>query len=319
MFSAKGTRGKTGAFGPPSYKKGGNMGKLNSDLKKANMLQLLTVLGLALIASACSRPENRENYELQIADGGSIVGGQAVEDNDPVISSTVVVYDKSTGGICTGSLVTRNLVLTAAHCTGRNARNIVIGFGKELDGQTLQFRQVIAGATHPLWAQITQAKAIDPRAPDWGDMALLRFEGDVPEGFAPTAVLAKTSSLQNGQRALLAGYGKIDTVRNEYASQLMKAVVVLSNKDFSPTEIEFEQYQGRGACQGDSGGPAFVRSNGRLVLIGVTSRVAHMSGARNCDQGSIYSSVPANIDWIKQTAVLLNQEGAPSEIAQPGI
>jgi secreted trypsin-like serine protease len=47
-------------------------------------------------------------------------------------------------------------------------------------------------------------------------------------------------------------------------------------------------------CKGDSGGPAFIKDqDGRLLLAGITSR-----GAVGCDQGGVYTLVPAFLPWI---------------------
>lgn len=47
-------------------------------------------------------------------------------------------------------------------------------------------------------------------------------------------------------------------------------------------------------CKGDSGGPVFVKGDaGQLLLAGITSR-----GAIGCDQGGVYTLVPAFRAWI---------------------
>jgi len=82
--------------------------------------------------------------------------------------------------------------------------------------------------------------------------------------------------------------------------------VKLSNAKFTETEILFNFMDGKGACHGDSGGPAFAVINGKLFVIGVTSRAPSLSGGETCLEGAVYTSVPAHIEFLRQSAQYLN-------------
>jgi V8-like Glu-specific endopeptidase len=282
-------------------------------MKKESLLAISV-----LVLTACTQQKPELSGTISETNSAEIVGGEEVLADDLIAKSTVLVYDRKVGSLCTGTLIDYNLVVTAAHCTSGDAKTLAIGFGLELDGSSLQFAPVIAGMTHSSWPKLTEAKASDPRSKDWGDIAVLRFQGPTPEGFEPARLLGNASSLKNGLTITIAGYGKLDMELDISAEKLMKTDVVLTNKAFSGTEIEFAQHEGRGACHGDSGGPAFAKNkNGKLVLIGVTSRSATPGGGATCLEGSIYTSVAAYIEFIRSAAVTLRGANPPTVIPQP--
>jgi secreted trypsin-like serine protease len=140
----------------------------------------------------------------------------------------------------------------------------------------------------------------------------------VPAGYKPAVLLSSSVTLVNGRAATLAGYGLQDMATQKEADSLMKTEVRISDAKYSETEVLFEQFQGRGACHGDSGGPALVTAKGRAIVFGVTSRSATMAGGRNCLEGSIYSSVPAKLEFIRSAANQLNApDFRPAPIPQP--
>ena len=66
-----------------------------------------------------------------------IVGGQSVQRRDPIQASTVGIFDPSadgrTGALCTGTLIGKNMAVTAAHCIQPgNAKNPLVIFGNDL-------------------------------------------------------------------------------------------------------------------------------------------------------------------------------------------
>lgn len=244
-----------------------------------------------------------------------IVAGSPVQSGDVIASSTVMILDAKSGeNFCTGTLISRNLVLTAAHCTDADPRSMKIGFAQEVPklGAQVPSRQVISGRVHPNWPKLTYETE-----KNWGDIAILRFEGSVPEGYTPARVLSQKEAVQNGRMAVLAGFGDTNKMPLTSAQRLMKADVVVSDATYSETEVMFEQFEGRGACHGDSGGPAFLPLAGRHVVFGVTSRAATEGGGLTCLEGSVYTNTAAVMDFIRQAASELNKAHVPQPIPQP--
>lgn len=276
------------------------------------------VLGAMFGLSACA-PHNEaaENYYAADVASQGIVGGEKVAADDAISKSTVGIGAVLQGVICTGTLISKNLVVTAAHCTSTvsDPRRLVITFGNDISAKTLQVRKVLGGRVPAKWAslKVDQDK-------DWNDIAVLRIDGEAPEGFAPAVLLANKAVLKDDLDVTIAGFGMTSMKPAKYSDLLLKAGVKMTNATFADTEILFEQTKdGKGACHGDSGGPAYITVKGRAVLIGVTSRSATEAGGMNCLEGSIYTSIAGHIAFLRQAAKELTAKSfVPGEkIAQP--
>jgi secreted trypsin-like serine protease len=269
------------------------------EAKKRNLLKT-AALG-ALISLAACAPKNNNETEMSSIDSSSesIIGGEAVAPGDSLVKSTVGVATKGDGLICTGTLIAKNLVVTAGHCTMDLAspQDLYIIFGNDLNSKTVQKRNVLGGRVPAKWPLLGRNQN-----KDWGDIALLRIDGEAPAGFQAAVVLANKAALKDGLDVTIAGYGLVNVATQTLPNLLQKAVIKLTQANYSDSEILFAQFQGKGACHGDSGGPAFIDMKGRKVLIGVTSRSATAKGGMNCQEGSIYTSVAAHIAFLKQAA-----------------
>lgn len=270
--------------------------------------------------SACSNPAVPELQDGLSFDSGSqgIVGGEAVLEDDAVAAHTVGIFNLRYGSIiCTGTLVSRNLVLTAGHCSSRNPGDLAIAFTNKIptsfdEVRQLKLLKVIAGETHPEWARNTFMTT-----KNWGDMSLLRFDGDLPDGYKPARLLSNLDRLQKDGDVTMAGFGWTNGPKKTEATRLNKALVKIEDPKFSEMEILFNQTNGKGACHGDSGGPAYITLNGNLVLVGVTSR-GHDDPRDTCEQFAVFTSVATQIAWLKTAAVELQKPEAVGRlIAEP--
>lgn len=181
-------------------------------------------------------------------------------------------------GICTGTLVTLDDVLTAAHCittpvqNGANAMVVYAGG---------QFYPVIGGSIHPLYDGENH------------DLAMLTISA--PTNIAPVP-LGLTKRIAVGQAVTAFGYGQSE----DPESGLRAADMVI---DWVGPGVFATSYDatGSGICQGDSGGPVTTKINGATSVVGVTS--VTIGG---CSKGS-YSGFmdmqdPDNANFILQYA-----------------
>lgn len=232
-----------------------------------------------------------------------IVGGQLVAEGDPVQSSTVALFDGE--GLCSGSLVSADLIVTAGHCVTKNWRNMRVLFG--LDVRAMLNPNSRGGAeAQVVGALVNPGFHGDSGRVDQDDIALVRFEGGLPQGYAPAALLPTGAQLQNGETVLLAGYGITEPQSaagaGGTAGVLRKVEVQILKANFGRTEVLLDQTHGTGACHGDSGGPAFAEVEGRMFLWGVTSRGYPSRAPDDCAHDSVYTNIDAQLQFLHEAA-----------------
>lgn len=295
---------------------------------KANVLVSFLA---ALTLNACSS----DNPTVKSFADTRIIGGAEVVAADPILRSIVIVHDVKHGFLCTGSILSESLILTAAHCAEHGFDGIYIRFSTDLANKDAPAAKVTAAVMHPnylikmteLDSQLqaiedtsaspaekeVEIQALLNESRNWGDLALLKFAGGLPPGYAPANILSDSSALKNGTSVTLAGFG---ITRSEAAIKasgvndpviLRKVSVAVADAHFSETEATLDQRHGKGGCHGDSGGPAYVEVNGQLMLWGVTSRGINDS-TNSCSGFSVYTDVLTLEDWIRETAITLNNQ-----------
>lgn len=271
-------------------------------------LTLSALIGL----SACTKSESLSpalsSQDLSIENSAQIIGGQPVNAEDVAVQSTVGLYDLELGQlICTGSIVSSNIIVTAAHCLEQGADSLVVIFTTKVPQTNTQLNN--APYRHVLNYKINENYL--PRsnaATDQSDIALIKIEGTIPTSHSPVPLLQSIQSLVKGMPVQLAGFGYVDGRRRIDTTVLRKVTVNLMSPQFGSSEIAFDQRAlAKGACMGDSGGPALITQNGQTFLIGVTSRGVGRD-SWFCRSVTVYTSIAAHLDWIAQTSTQLNAQ-----------
>ncbi len=291
---------------------GNSMGDLNSMIK--NFVQSGVVLVAAL--SFSNAFADFSGFQPGTIIQTDIIGGSIVQSGDPIASSTVMLFGKTTDNgqegeyICSASIIAPDTLVTAAHCVAEDPKNptdptqLVVVFAQSLpngavfgsvDPQEI-FNDPASHAIYGYEANPNWLGANDPSIdqPDAHDIAVIRFKGGLPTGFAPATVLDASIPLNPGDPAILAGYGITSSKTQQGAGTLRKVEVTVEG----PSGTTEEMIQGtarKDMCSGDSGGPAFATVNGQLQVWGVTSR-----GDAKCSQGGIYTKITAYTDFINK-------------------
>ena len=284
-------------------------------------LTALALAGLFSLAGCQARNSQGPSADGQLATG--IIGGQAVASGSEIASHTVLLIDSERGAICTASILSSRWLITAAHCVdGANVARLIIGFDMSLDHlignvSRANARLVEKAVVQPRYAD-TQAKLaalkkaandahrdLDQseldKVKDWGDLALVKIDQDLPATFTPAALLPISASLARGESVVLAGYGRTGSADDSKSGELMQADVPLGDPFWGTSEVLTDQTQGRGACHGDSGGPAYARVGGQLMLFGVTSRGMGDHTGNECVHSGVYTNINAYRAWIQAT------------------
>lgn len=225
---------------------------------------------------------------------------QAIEDRFPYHVS----LQDSGGHFCGGSLILKDVVLTAAHCLG-GSFNVMIGRHDfdDKDGEIIEAARQIA---HPQYDENTSEN----------DFALVVLERPV-ETVVPLVTLNDDNFYPTpGTQANVMGWGNMKTNGIDLPDvPMIVDVEVISNQKCYELEQGGESYEEfkydiyddmictftekKDACQGDSGGPLVISGNdaSQDVQIGVVSwgiGCAYLPG--------VYGRVSYAFDWIKDTA-----------------
>lgn len=297
-------------------------------------MKILSILVsvIAITLSACGSKYQVPVYSGKASTG--IINGQNVKESDTLSKSVVALYT-SDGYLCTGSLYSEDIIITAAHCISKKATikaifnlNIDAVLDVEHNEEALPYyRNVKRAIVSPKYDKTSDAMD------NTGDIAVLYFEGGLPAGYKP-AKLATVEMLDRGVTATVAGYGVskvfLNDIKNpkkypQLKEKIQSGQVICDKNMNNCSEIEMDgdgilkyaeapiQTVGEtevvlnerkaGTCEGDSGGPAYVKVNGEYLLFGATSR-----GSATCDSLGIYTIIPEYKDWITKAIAVLKSK-----------
>ena len=188
----------------------------------------------------------------------ALVGESATE--GPMASHALMVLTSRPkgSGFCTGVMLARDVVLTAAHCVANTAQTMV--FFKQSEAPV--FVAPAAIAIHPAY------KAQAPRTRELSiDLALIRTSTPLPERFTPASV-DQRATITLGALYGISGFGLTREGDGASGGALhwgkLRARAPLSS---ILLWAEDPETKGFGACEGDSGGPVFSLDTNTLMAI----------------------------------------------------
>lgn len=259
----------------------------------------LSVLALASLATPASAGNDADftptPQQLRTDGSDAIVGGTDVPAGK--WPDTVAVLGET--GVCTGTLIAPDVVLTAGHCADINPTTVV--------ANTTNYA---AGGGAKVGVERTVAY------PNWEstyDVAVILL-ADPINSVTPRALGTSCTfnEFNSSVMVRLVGFGATDMQGEAANTQLKEAMTAVidpmcstgngCNTAVAPGGEFIAGGTGTAdSCFGDSGGPVYLDTPRGAVVIGAVSRGVN-NAATPCGGGGIYVRTDKIVEWIEETA-----------------
>lgn len=238
---------------------------------------------------------------LAASSSAALAGGPA-----PILGGTKATLDQFPtvvalevgGGLCTGTLLTKDWVLTAAHCVspavlGMTQAQITATTKVHLGTVNIRSGGTTVGASETIPHPSFSINALGTH-----DIGLIKLATPVVERI-PVPVNFKAEDAHVGLDVTMVGFGMTGTggsggVGIEYVVE-QTVISCQAGVGSNANLLCFNQITGKGKCEGDSGGPSFAMVNGKMVQVGITS-----FGDQDCAQFGADTRIDAEKDFLTQ-------------------
>ena len=265
-------------------------------MKIIHSLTLCLLLTSPLVASAQFLDDPNDSMSGMIEK--AVIGGELVTSDSRVAKTTVslVIDSSETINFCSGTLITKDLVLTAAHC--------LTNLDKPWDSTlsvtgTVNGKEKITGdnwVVHPQYQRTSGYSFFNTKSPyrNMHDLALVKLNQPVSSAAVITELPDREIAIGTAMEVLVAGFGRIGPKTSSNGDLYFAWTTGTFTTLGDDHQIEMTGVQ---PCHGDSGGPVFQADANHLVLLGVTSH-----GDPQCVSFGSATAVDIHLPWIRESA-----------------
>jgi len=239
-----------------------------------------------------------------------IIGGSQATPNKYSFAASL---SDSQGHFCGGSLITKNVVLSAAHCAG-GSYNAVLGRHdlRTNDGQVIAMKKEIK---HPSYDDYTTDNDFM--------LVVLSSAASLNSDVSLVTLNSANSEPSVGDGVTVMGWGDTDISAASKLSNVLMHVQVncISNSECDASSDGQDDYndqitenmlcaehrQAKDSCQGDSGGPLVEESGGAQKQVGV---VSWGIGCASDHFPGVYARVSKAYSWIESEVCKENKQYA---------
>jgi S1-C subfamily serine protease len=213
------------------------------------------------------------------------LGGEASSDAVGGLDGRVVMVLSSRGGVCSGTVLSRLVVITAGHCVA-GAAQFAVAYR---DGGSPVLQEVRQVARHP---EFSRGRAVSV------DLALVRLRTPLPARFSAVALDDSVEDDVVGSSMTVAGFG-LAREGDEASAGTLRAARVTILPRFYPRFMRLGRADGSfRVCKGDSGGPVFASGVFSSALTAVIYASEKATGGRQCGVTAQAVRIAPQRAWI---------------------
>ncbi|QDK45606.1 hypothetical protein DOM22_10830 [Bdellovibrio sp. ZAP7] len=286
---------------------------------------MFLVISVLMTLTACTNSQGNGNLAKSKA-RDNIYDGELTREEDLISKTTVLIHTGN--GVCTGSLLSPTIIITAAHCVTEEksprtlipAENFTIlepsnaSTFSEWMKNPVPVAKVEKTIAHPIYLGLTQSTSHYDKG---YDVALIKLKTPMPAKYKAVVISDKYEALTRNQ-IRIAGFGthsndvELETsldgrLRNGNATLNLNDIAITAPIDSPghPKEIPYlvtnrpessilslvKSPSDTSLCHGDSGGPVYFEKDGKINLVGVNQGMNAKAGDKNCATDGIAQTI----------------------------